>query len=196
MDAAHSSASSGRDEDDRLIRRVADGDAAAWPMIVDRHLASVVGCAWYLLGDHAEAEDVAQETFVRLMTKAGDWRPGGALLRTWLHRVATNMCIDRLRRNRPASLDGLTEAGIVVGTVPGPGDAVDRRLVVRKALDALPETQRLAVVLVHYQGFTNREAAEALDSSVEAVESLLARARRTLRTRLGPALPDLLGVSA
>ena len=184
-----------RDIDDSLIRRVARGDAAAWPELVDRHLAAIVGYAWYMLGDRAEAEDVAQESFVRLMRKSADWQPGGPKLRTWLHRVAINLCIDRQRMRKTVSLDGLPDPDSVTRVDPGLGDSADQRLVVRKALDALPEKQRIAMILVYYQGFTNRETANLMDSSVEAVESLLARARRTLRQRLDPDLPDLLGAS-
>ena len=186
---------SDRDIDDGLVRRVAKGDAAAWPALVDRHLPAIVGYAWYMLGDRAEAEDVAQESFVRLMRKASDWEPGGPKLRTWLHRVAINLCIDRQRMRKPVSLDGLKDPDQVIRFDPGIGDQTDRRLVVRKALDGLPEKQRMAIILVYYQGFTNRETAKLMDSSVEAVESLLARARRTLRQRLDPDLPDLLGAS-
>ena len=146
-----------------------------------------------MLGDAAEAEDVAQESFVRLLRKAPDWEPGRAALGTWLHRVAVNLCIDRLRARRPTStLDDVPEAALAgpeAGTLDG---ALDRQKAVRAALDSLPEKQRAAIVLVHYQGFSNREAGDLLDASVEAVESLLSRARRSLRTRLEATAADLL----
>jgi RNA polymerase sigma-70 factor (ECF subfamily) len=90
------------DADDHLLRRIARGDAGAWPVLVERHLGAVTGFAWTVLGDRAEAEDVAQETFVRLMRKSPDWRPGGAKLRTWIFRVAMNLSTDRWRRLRRA----------------------------------------------------------------------------------------------
>lgn len=183
-----------RDTDDGLIRRVAQGDAAAWPLLVDRHLSSIVGYAWYMLGDRAEAEDVGQETLVRFLRKAPDWKSGGPKLRTWLYRVAINLCIDRKRRQRPVSLDSLAEDGVVplhaVTT-----DRMDQRIAVRTALDGLPDRQKMAIILVHYQGFTGREAAGLMDSSEDALESLLARARRALRRQLEPAMNDLLGAS-
>ena len=179
--------------DDELLDRFARGDDAAWRVLVDRHLRSVHGYAWYMLNDHAEAEDVAQETFVRLLGKAPDWQPGGARLRTWLYRVAINMCIDRRRAIRPEPLENAAD-----GPDFATGDAhMDHRLDlarnVEAALQRLGERQRTAIVLVHYQGFTNAETAALLDCSVEAVESLLARARRALRQSLAPVADDLLG---
>ncbi len=146
-----------------------------------------------MLGDRAEAEDVAQETFVRLMAKAEDWQAGGAKLRTWLYRVAVNLCIDRRRARRTEPLEEIELR-------PDPGadePAVRRRLdltrSVGRALAALPDRQRTALTLVHFQGLSNIEAADALDVSVEALESLLARARRAMRATLEPDRADLLG---
>ncbi len=178
--------------DDVLVERIADGDQRAWREITRRHLSAIVGYAWHMLRDRAEAEDVAQETMVRLMRKAETWEPGGAKIRTWLYRVAINQCIDRQRARRTTSLEVLAEQ-----TDPQTGGArVARdhalRRAVRGAVDALPERQKQALALVHYQGFSQQEAATALDISVEAVESLLARARRTLKTQLKDLANDLL----
>lgn len=182
------------DIDDGLIRRVAEGDAAAWPLLIDRHLSALVGYSWYMLGDRAEAEDVAQETMMRFLRKAQTWQAGGPKLRTWLYRVAINLCIDRKRRQQPTSLEGLGEDA-VVPLHAAPAAAMDQRIAVRDALDALPERQKMAIVLIHYQGLTCREAARLLDCSEDALESLLSRARRALRRHLEPAMPDLLGAS-
>lgn len=182
------------DPDDALIRRIAAGDDAAWAALVERHLAAVVAFAWHMLGSRAEAEDVAQETFVRLLRKIAVWQSGGPKLRTWLTRVARNLCIDRHRARRHVALDEAADQ-------PDPltdGGNLDRRLDlahnVSLALDALPARQRLAVTLVHYQGHTNGEAAALLEVSVDALESLLARGRRTLRHALRPLVGDLLGL--
>ena len=177
-------------DDDRLIERVAAGDRAAWAALFERHLAAVVGFAWYQLGDRAAAEDVAQETFVRLIGKIEGWQPGGPALRTWLFRVARNLCIDHRRAARMVPLEALPDRP---GDAPDLERSVDLRRSVRRALDSLPERQRTALVLVTYLGLTNQEAAGTLDVSEEAVESLLARARRTLRQRLEAAKSELLG---
>ncbi len=179
--------------DDDLLGRFARGDETAWRMLVDRHLASVHGYAWYMLKDHAEAEDVAQETFVRLLRKAPDWQPGGAKLKTWLYRVAINLCIDRRRAVRPGSLEEMNDAPDPASGEATIGRGLDMSRSVKAALQRLGERQRAAIVLVHYQGYSNIEAAGFLETSVDAVESLLARARRALRRDLAPLANDLLG---
>ena len=100
--------------DDDLIRRAAGGDSAAWDLLVARHLSSVVSFAWYRLNDRSEAEDVAQETMLRFSKKAPEWEPDGAKVRTWLYRVAGNLCIDRLRARRPeAPIEAVDETGVI-----------------------------------------------------------------------------------
>lgn len=181
--------------DEKLLGRIQAGDRSAWPVLVDRHLGAVFGYAYRVLGDHAEAEDVAQETFLRLMAKARIWRQGGARLRTWLYRVAINLSIDRKRRMRPASLNEIAdpphpdhdEAGMVRG--------LDCSRALRRALDGLGEHQRRALLLVHYQGFSNQEASAILGISTRALESRLARARRALRRDLAPVMAELIGDS-
>lgn len=172
------------------IARAAAGDNGAWAALVHRHLPAVTRCAGYMLGDDAEAEDVAQETFLRLHRKLADWEGGEDGLSSWLHRVAVNLSIDRHRAPaRPAALAEVEE----VSTPAGLDGPLDRKRHVTAALADLPDRQRAALVLVHYQGLSGREAATALDISVEALESLLSRARRTLRTVLAPVRADLLG---
>ncbi len=173
------------------IARAAAGDAGAWAALVRRHLPAVTRCAAYMLGDPAEAEDVAQDTFVRLHRKLATWEGGEDGLSSWLHRVAVNLSIDRHRGPvRPASLADVGEVAEPAG-LDGP---LDRKRHVENALAALPDRQRAALVLVHYQGLSGREAASTLDISVEALESLLARGRRSLRNTLAPVRADLLGV--
>lgn len=179
--------------DDELARGVASGDAGAWRALMDIHLAAVTAYAWHMLGDRAEAEDVAQETFIRFMKKAHSWKPGAARLRTWLLRVAINLCRDRLRARRPhTELDAETGLDGEPGIVTRLDGGIDRRRTVRRALSELPERQTSAIALVHYLGFSNAEAAASLDISVDALESLLARGRRTLRRKLEPLAQDLL----
>jgi RNA polymerase sigma-70 factor (ECF subfamily) len=177
--------------DNDLIARAGAGDRAAWAALVDRYLGAISGYAWYMLGDQGEAEDIAQETFIRLMGKAADWDADGtASLKTWLYRVAINLCIDRRRRVVPTPVDTLPET-----PTGGPAEVdghYDRARWVARAVGRLPERQRAVLALVYYQGMSNGEAAEMLKLSVEAVESLLARARRALRATLEPLRDDLL----
>ncbi|MBT5455660.1 MAG: RNA polymerase sigma factor [Rhodospirillaceae bacterium] len=181
----------GRESDDSLLARVGNGDRSAWGDLVERHLPPVTRYANYVLRDAAQAEDVAQESFVRLIRKAPDWQSGGASVRTWLFRVALNLCIDHKRAKRADPLDTIED-------MADTGDAeidstIDFQRSVRTAISDLPERQQTAIILIHYEGFSGAEAAETLDISVEAVESLLARGRRTLRQSLSHIAPDLLG---
>jgi RNA polymerase sigma-70 factor (ECF subfamily) len=132
--------------------------------------------------------------FLRVWREAPRWKPGAAKFETWMHRVALNLCYDRLRRRREKPD---AEAGLNVAD-PSPGAseawlAQQRAAKVQAALAALPERQRAALVLVHFQEETNIAAAEALEVSVEALESLLARGRRALKAALVDVAQDLLG---
>jgi RNA polymerase sigma-70 factor (ECF subfamily) len=186
--------SAGLDEhDDDLIGRAAGGDTDAFGRLVRRHLGRIVAFAGRTLGDAAAAEDVAQETFLRLWTGAARWRPTGARLSTWLHTVALNLCRDRMAKRREAALDDVPDP-------PDPAPSADARLAtqaigahVQAALAELPDAQRVAITLCHFQGMRNQEAAEVMNVSVEALESLLARARRGLRARLAAVAHELLG---
>jgi len=179
----------GADLDDELVVRAGRGDPAAIRALVSHKLPKVLGLARRMLGDPGDAEDVAQETFLRAWRFAPRWRPGHARFDTWLHRVALNLCYDRLRRRRRMTHELPDQAD------PGPGP--DRDLQARDvgrrvdaALRMLPPRQREAIVLCHYQEMTNIEAASIMAVSVEALESLLSRARRALRTDLADVAAD------
>ncbi len=189
--------SSREDEDDALVARVARGDETACRRLLDRHLGPVVAFAARILGDAVEAEDVAQESFLALWRRASRWRPGEARVSTWLHRVAKNACIDRLRRRREVALEVAGDPrDPMVDPGADPGAEFERReraAIVAGAIAVLPERQRIALVLAYYQDLGNIEAAAVMEIGVEALESLLARARRRLREELASRRPELLG---
>jgi len=181
--------------DDDLVAAVARGDEQACRLLMERHLPRMIALARRMLGNQADAEDVAQEVFLRVWTHAERWQPGRAQFGTWLHRVATNLCLDRLRKRRPENIDDIPEP---VSGDPRPDENLERRELaerVEAALQALPERQRLAIVLSHFQGLSNIEAAEILEVSVEAVESLLGRARRQLRGTLATERDEVLRIN-
>jgi RNA polymerase sigma factor (sigma-70 family) len=172
------------DPDEALVAGVARGDPSAIRAFVAAKLPRMTALAGRMLGDAAEAEDVAQEVFVRVWKHAAAWKPGVAKFDTWMHRVALNLCYDRLRRRREVVMDETPEQ---VDEGPAPDAGLERRdtgMAVNAALQALPERQREAIVLVHYQELGNIEAAQLLEISVEALESLLSRGRRALRASL------------
>ncbi|MBW3560049.1 MAG: RNA polymerase sigma factor [Proteobacteria bacterium] len=172
------------DPDGELVQRAGRGDPAAAQALVARKLPRVLALAYRTLDDAAEAEDVAQEAMLKVWRHAPAWRPGKARFDTWLHRVALNLCYDRLRRRREQPVADLPER-VDPGFGPDRGlRAADVGRRVAAALQALPERQRDAVVLCHYQELGNIEAAEVMGVSVEALESLLSRGRRSLRGAL------------
>ena len=179
------------DPDEALVARIARGDPGAAETLVALKLTRILSLARRMLGDAAEAEDVAQEVFLRVWRHAAAWRPGAARFDTWMHRVALNLCYDRLRRRREQPYAEPPDA-------PDPGPPPDRGLeasdvgaAVAAAMAKLPHRQREAIVLCHYQELGNIEAAELMGISVEALESLLARARRNLRAMLRPLADEL-----
>ena len=176
----------GAEHDDALMARFAAGDQSAARVLTARHAPRSLALARRMLRDEAEAEDVTQEAMLRVWRMAPDWRPGEAKLSTWLHRVTVNLATDRLRRRRSAPLEAAPEP---VDEAPGALaelEAADRASALRRALGALPERQKRAVELRHFDELSNPEIAAALEVSVEAVESLLARGRRALAKSLAP----------
>jgi RNA polymerase sigma-70 factor (ECF subfamily) len=181
------------DPDEDLVRRVGRGDPAAIQAMVARKLPRMLALAQRMLGDAAEAEDVAQEAMLRAWRNAPRWVPGKAKFDTWLHRVALNLCYDRLRRKREIATDSPPERRDD-GPAPDRGLlAADAGAAVNAALAALPDRQREAIVLCHYQELSNIEAAALMKVSVEALESLLSRGRRALRQALAEHRPGAEG---
>jgi RNA polymerase sigma-70 factor (ECF subfamily) len=170
-----------RASDEELLARIARGDQDAVRAMVARKLPRLLALAGRMLGDRGDAEDVAQETFVRIWRAAPRWRSGEAKFDTWLHRVALNLCTDRLRRRRETTM---AEPPEQIDRGPAPDRNLhdeDSQRLVGAALATLPDRQREAIVLHYYQELSNIDAAEAMGISVEALESLLSRARRALR---------------
>ena len=182
------------DPDEDLVRRVGKGDPAAVQAMVARKLPRMLALAQRMLGDPVEAEDVAQEALVRAWRQAPRWVSGRAKFDTWLHRVALNLCYDRLRRRREVPTDAMPERRDE-GPAPDRGlIAADVGAAVNGALARLPDRQREAIVLCHYQDLSNIEAAELMKVSIEALESLLSRGRRALRLALAEHRPGSEGV--
>lgn len=177
--------------DDALMVLFANGDGQAAAVLARRHTGRVLALALRMLGDRAEADDVAQEAMLRLWRIAPEWRQGTAKVSTWLYRVAANLCTDRLRKRRGQSLDDVPEPLDESPSAEARMIRQDRAAAVQAAIGALPERQRLAVSLRFLQEVPNPEVAEIMGISVEAVESLLARGKRALADALGARREDL-----
>ena len=166
--------------DEALLVLYANGEASAARALTLRLTPKVFGHAFRVLGDRAEAEDVAQEALIRLWKQATDWRQGEAKVTTWLYRVVANLCTDRLRKSRGVALDAIPEPEDDRETPAEALQQKSRQAALQSALQELPERQRQAVLLRHIEGLSNPEIAEVMDIGVEAVESLTARGKRAL----------------
>lgn len=172
-------------DDEGLLHAVAGGDHRAFAALMERHGSFAMTLAVRMTGTQQDAEEVAQEAFLRVWTAAERWdSSGGARFTTWLYRVVMNLCLDRRRRAPMLAMDDVAEP-----MDPGP-NGLDRyttgqaRELVVKALETLPDRQRAAVSLCYFGEVSCQEAADTLEISLSALESLLVRGRRTLRDYL------------
>jgi len=169
--------------DEDLMLRIAQGDEPAFRLLARRHLPRALGLARRITGNDADAEEVVQEALLRVWVNAARWRPSAAF-RTWLYRVIVNLCLNRKRR---APFAALEEAGEPADTSPDAVAAAESReaeRLIAEAVAALPARQRAAIVLTYFEGNSNAEAAAILGMSISGIETLLVRARRTLRKTL------------
>lgn len=148
---------------------------------MERHGAFALTLATRMTGNLSDAEEVAQEAFLRVWSVAQRWQPGGARFTTWLYRVVMNLCLDRRRRAPMLAIDDIAEpadpspTGLQTCT-----DGQARNMVI-EALASLPDRQRAAMTLCYFGEVSCQEAADSLEISLSALESLLVRGRRALR---------------
>jgi RNA polymerase sigma-70 factor (ECF subfamily) len=166
--------------DEALMARIAAGDRAAFGLLAGRHLGSVIGLATHILGNRSDAEDIAQEAMLRVWTNAPRWKPV-AQFRTWLTRIVVNLCLDERRRRPWLPLEAAGEPPDPAASTEAQLAAADFDRRLAAAISQLPERQRAAIALTYSEGLSNAETADILDTSVSAVETLLSRAKSTLR---------------
>lgn len=182
--------------DQEFARRIASGEAAAMREAVDEFLPQIHATARRMLRNDADADEITQETFLRVWKNVGSWVPKGARLRTWIVRIAMNLCYDRLRKKGHGTSLPLDDAPETMDDAPSAVETIsvqDRSAQVEMAVSALPDRQRAAIQLVHFDEMSNIEAASIMDVSVDALESLLARGRRSLKAALLGQRDELLG---
>lgn len=170
--------------DDDLLARVAQGDRRAYSQLMDRHIDRAFGLARRVLGNKSDAEDVVQDAFLKVWQKAGQWQPGRAQFSTWLYRVVVNRCLDLKRKPASAALDNVAEQSDDRPDAYEDIATRQRQARIAAAVAELPERQRTAIALSYTAGMSNAQAAETMEISVKAFESLLVRAKRELRGRL------------
>lgn len=175
------------DPDIDLLPGLRAGQSSALAALMDRHLDQLHGLAWHMTGDRAQAEDIAQETFLRFWQAAPNWdKNGNATILTWMRRVATRLCIDDKRRMRPVYTDLVPEK-------KDPALGADIELIrsetsqrVQSAILNLPDRQRAALILSYYQHQSQKDGAAILGIKEKAYESLLSRAKTALKFSLLP----------
>ena len=168
------------------MRQVSRGDRDAFAALVEIHTPALERFAMRMLLERQRAEEVLQETLMKAWREAARYDPEKARISTWLHQIAHNLCIDILRRQRREQ--PLTEnADTIIGSDESPESLAqtrETRQQVTAAIGALSQRHRTALILTYYQSLPNRDVAQIMRISVRALESLLVRARRELKTIL------------
>jgi RNA polymerase sigma-70 factor, ECF subfamily len=173
------------DEDcDNLLLRIAGDDERAFRALVERHIDHAYGLALRILGNGADAEDVVQDTFLKVWTHRGRWETGRAKFSTWLYRVVMNRCIDLRRQPRNEDVEGVPEPIDQQPDVVTTMQRAEVKDMLDDAMRSLPDHQRVAVILSYHESLSNQEIADVMETTVAAVESLLKRGRQQLRKNL------------
>jgi RNA polymerase sigma-70 factor (ECF subfamily) len=170
--------------DEELMLKIQLGDQKACEELVDKHLLPLARFATRMLGSRSMAEDATQETFLKVWSNAHQWRSGKAKVSTWLHTIAHNICIDQIRKDKSPLQETWSDDHNTDGQLDDDRSAMSKQIF--SALNLLAESQRTAIVLCYYQGLSNKDAAQVIGVSVPALESLLARGRRSLKKVLLP----------
>jgi RNA polymerase sigma-70 factor (ECF subfamily) len=182
--------------EEKLIDRIAQKDHAAFKALVESYQSLVLNTCYRILGNRQDAEDVAQDVFVKVFEKAASFR-GEASPSTWMYRIAVNLSLNFRRKQKLnryldiLTLSDSTRRNPAAALETPDRDRPDRRLeqqeqsrILKEALDALPEKQRVAMVLHKFEGLSYREIADVLETSLSSVESLIHRAKRNLQKKL------------
>jgi len=169
--------------DDDLMRAVSSGDLDAFNELVLRYQGVAWKTAYRFLGDAMESEDIAQESFLRILAAAPRYRPT-ATFRTYFYRTLTHLCIDRLRKRKFTTIDDIPEPADPSRGPEGNLIEKERGDRVRKAIETLPSNQKAAIILRHYEGLSYAEISRVLGVTLKAVERLISRARASLQALL------------
>ena len=174
--------------DEELVVQLGRGRMPMLAVLVRRHQQRALRLAYRSLGDWHLAEDVVQESFLRVNRAARKYRPD-AKFGTWFYRIVVNLCMDELRKHHRRTEASANVAAEATGATDSPNhqeESTELRRAVHQALDKLNERERLAVVLHRFEGQSHRQIAEIMETSASAIESLLVRAYRKLRQELAP----------
>jgi RNA polymerase sigma-70 factor (ECF subfamily) len=168
-------------DDQQLMLAIVNGSKEAFTILASRYTGQIIKFAYRYVGSRSDAEDVAQEAMIRLWRHAASWEPQGYSLRSWIYRITYNLCIDEIRKRKPVSELKYDNQAVAEGQPDSDVYQEQKDFMLNAALNELPERQRTAINLCVYQALSNQDAADTMGVSVEALESLLSRARRNLR---------------
>lgn len=170
-------------DDQTLMQAIALGNSNAFSMLLNRHLPKAVRFAYKMLGNLADAEDAAQDAFLKVWQQAAKWQPKSQFT-TWFYKILYHLCIDIIRKRKIHEDDALDH---IEDDKPNPEMALQTENIkqyMQKIIMELPEQQRAALALCYYQDYSTQQAADILGVSLTALDSLLFRARRSLRNKL------------
>lgn len=172
-------------DDETLIVRIAAQDRAAFRLFADRYSGLVFSVAWRMTGHNEAAEDITQDSFLKVWQHANSWDSSkGASVRTWLCRITSNLCIDRYRRKREIFVSEIPMAEDEKQDTSQTIQDQQRSRIIEQEMQSLPDRQRAALILFHYEHFSVAETASALGTSIKGAENLLYRARQSLKQKL------------
>jgi len=175
-----------QESDEKLMMSVAQGDIAAFEQLVNKYKRPVINVIYRFIGRQGDAEDLAQEAFLRVYEARNRYRPI-AKFSTWLYKIVTNLCLNYKRRPEPLSLDEISVNPSSNSPTPEVLlESEERNAMIRAAIDSLPRNQRMAIILQRFEDASYKEIANTMGISVSAVESLIYRAKQTLKEELGP----------
>ena len=172
-------------EDHELLALVQDGSGQAFAVLVERHAQRFYRLAFRYLQNREAAEDVVQDSFLKLWENPSLWQPDrNSKFTTWFYRIVVNLCLDQLKRKKPEALDDDS-------LVTDDHEPVDKMIMreqeqkmVEKEIAVIPERQRTALNLCFDEGLTNQEAADVMGVNLKALQSLIMRAKTTLKERM------------
>ena len=180
-------------DDESLIRQIQEGKHEAFVELVGRHSKRFYSIAYRLLFSKNDAEDITQQAFLKLWERRLSWNPyKGAKFTTWFYRIVVNLCIDHNRKKKPLPMCENME---FIDNQDGQDiwlDEKKKQALLDHFIQELPERQQLALTLCFYEGVSNKEAAEVIGIKLKALQSLIMRAKTTLKERLNHILIEAL----
>lgn len=176
-------------DDHALLTLIQDGSHDAFAVLVQRHTERFYRLAYRYVHNRETAEDIVQDAFLKLWEVPGRWQPErNSKFTTWFYRIVVNLCLDWQKKKRPLALDEEMLLADVRETPDTEMIRTQEQRVLEQEIAALPERQRLALNLCFAEGLSNQEAAEVIGVGLKALQSLIMRAKATLKERMKPYL--------